>query len=129
MEKHEFKPYDPVLTRDYDDQIWTASLFSHYSGNKKYPYFCTNHFKYTQCIPFEGNESLLGTCRSLNDLDTFTFGQKVRVWYRDPSKTFNAIYIRKKKDNNECYRHIVVCENDQTDPSFTEWLHCEAYDW
>ena len=57
-----FKPFDKVLRRDGDDDIWNADLFSH-KGDPAYPYFCTaSCFK--QCIPYEGNEHLLGTTDS-----------------------------------------------------------------
>lgn len=57
-----FKPFDKVLRRDGDDDIWNADLFSH-KGDPAYPYYCTaSCFK--QCIPYEGNEHLLGTTDS-----------------------------------------------------------------
>lgn len=66
--KHEFKPYDKVLTRDFDDHIWEAGLFSHYEVTDVYGteektliYACVGNAYATQCIPFYGNEHLLGT--------------------------------------------------------------------
>lgn len=56
-----FKPFDKVLVRDHEEQEWYANCFSHYRGNdKNFPYACLgNDFRY--CIPYEGNEHLLGT--------------------------------------------------------------------
>lgn len=53
--------YDKVLVRDREEQEWYANCFSHYRGNdKNFPYACLgNDFRY--CIPYEGNEHLLGT--------------------------------------------------------------------
>ena len=50
----------PVLVRDYDNSRWSYVQFSHYVGE------CGMKFNacgipYIQCIPFEGNEHLLGT--------------------------------------------------------------------
>jgi len=50
----------PVLVRDYDNSHWSYVQFSHYVGE------CGMKFNacgipYIQCIPFEGNEHLLGT--------------------------------------------------------------------
>ena len=58
----EFKPFDRVLVRDDDDEKWTASFFSH-TGSPVYPYYCT-YSCYKQCIPYEGNEHLIGTTDS-----------------------------------------------------------------
>lgn len=59
--KQEFKPFDKVLMRDEDNQTWRVCLFSHYRENLHCPYVCVNCSAYKQCIPYEGNEYLLGT--------------------------------------------------------------------
>ena len=53
----EFKPFDKVLCRDRNDQNWTCDLYSH----KEDDLYMTIVGYYKQCIPYEGNESLLGT--------------------------------------------------------------------
>lgn len=65
--KQEFKPFDKVLVRSNTDEDWTLSLFSHYSEKDKgYTFVCINGFYYNRyCIPYEGNEHLLGTTDSL----------------------------------------------------------------
>lgn len=56
-----FKPFDKVLVRDDGTQEWCANYFSHYRGyDKYYPYACIDS-NYRYCIPYEGNEHLLGT--------------------------------------------------------------------
>ena len=52
-----FKPFDKVLVRNGNDYSWNCGLFS-YLGNK---YFACCGSMYRQCIPYEGNEALLGT--------------------------------------------------------------------
>ena len=57
------KPFDKVLVRDSNESRWCADMFSHYSGHDRYP-FCTlgsSISGFSQCIPYEGNEHLLGT--------------------------------------------------------------------
>ena len=56
-----FKTFDKVLVRDCEEHEWYANCFSHYRGDDKdFPYACFgNNFRY--CIPYEGNEHLLGT--------------------------------------------------------------------
>ncbi len=56
-----FKPFDKVLVRDGDDTKWRCNWFSHYSGDGGVYRFVTTKCGYAQCIPFEGNEHLLGT--------------------------------------------------------------------
>lgn len=57
-----FKPFDKVLVRNKDGQVWCANYFSHYKKNSdtNYPYVCIDK-RYNYCIPYEGNERLLGT--------------------------------------------------------------------
>jgi hypothetical protein len=55
-----FKPFDKVLVMDSDNQEWAAGFFSHYDENCLSNYYCMG-IHYKQCIPYEGNEHLLGT--------------------------------------------------------------------
>lgn len=56
--KCEFKPFDKVLVRDSASDKWRANLFG-YIGKDGY-YYCV-YANWIFCIPYEGNESLLGT--------------------------------------------------------------------
>ena len=53
-----FKPFNKVLVRDRDIYKWKADYFSHYAA--KCMFSCVGSL-YKQCIPFDGNEHLLGT--------------------------------------------------------------------
>lgn len=56
-----FKPFDKVLVRDCECDVWKADYFSDYAkGDKTYRYNCVGSF-YKSCIPYEGNQHLLGT--------------------------------------------------------------------
>lgn len=56
-----YKPFDKVLVRDEEGDLWYANFFSYYNEDDKYyPYVCIGtHYRY--CIPYEANEHLLGT--------------------------------------------------------------------
>lgn len=56
-----FKPFDKVMVRDAEEREWYANYFSHYRGNKDFPYACSGDaFRY--CIPYnEHTAHLLGT--------------------------------------------------------------------
>lgn len=56
----QFKPFDKVLVRDSDDEEWTCAIFSH-TTNLEQPYACVGNIFVYQCIPYEGNEDLVGT--------------------------------------------------------------------
>lgn len=56
-----FKAFDKVLVRDNERQVWRANYFSHYEGDdEELSYVCMD-YPYRYCIPYEGNEHLLGT--------------------------------------------------------------------
>lgn len=57
--KVELKPFDKVLVRNYDYNAWQISLFGY--KNSLNCYYCCNGSSWIQCIPYEGNEHLLGT--------------------------------------------------------------------
>lgn len=63
------KPFDKVLVRDTNGQVWTASLFSHIintNSNLRTTFVCVGNYP-KQCIPYKGNEHLLGTSNDCND--------------------------------------------------------------
>lgn len=51
----------PVLVRSDNDCSWDYSVFSRNTGNEYWPFAVCNGVSFTQCIPFESNEHLLGT--------------------------------------------------------------------
>ena len=58
----EFKPFDRVLVRDVDGDEWNIDFFEGTDKDKDeaYRYLCLNSC-WRYCIPYEGNEHLLGT--------------------------------------------------------------------
>lgn len=60
LNKYGIKPFDRVLVRDSVDCKWRCSIFFHMDEDKTYPYECCNKY-WNFCIPYEGNEHLLGT--------------------------------------------------------------------
>lgn len=60
--KSEFKAFDRVLVRDKDDERWQAAFYDQYlADEEKFPHHVISGACFTQCIPYEGNEHLLGT--------------------------------------------------------------------
>lgn len=59
----ELKPFDKVLVRDSKSDNWRANLFG-YIGKKDGYYHCV-YANWAYCIPYIGNESLLGTTNNV----------------------------------------------------------------
>ena len=56
----EFKPFDHVLVRDNDIDEWHIDFFEGYDKDEPLHYLCLGSY-WRHCIPYEGNEHLLGT--------------------------------------------------------------------
>ena len=63
--EHKFKPFEKVLVRDSYDDVWRASFFSHIKENDGR--YVTTCLTWKFCIPYEGNEHLLGTTNNVEE--------------------------------------------------------------
>ena len=81
----EFKPFDKVLVRDTNDEIWYPAFFRHYNENDKdYPYTC-DELEWKQCIPYNENTShLVNTSKPYKSEQPQE--KKIHVW---TTGTFN----------------------------------------
>lgn len=61
--KCSFNPFDKVLVRS-GNGIWGATFFSRYDNKSAWAYVGVDCINWEQCIPYEGNEHLLGTDKS-----------------------------------------------------------------
>ncbi len=117
--KHSFNPFDRVLVRDGDDCTWRIQFFSHLYEDL---YACLNGV-HTQCIPYEGNENLLGTTDSPEP--EFKKGDAVLVWDEHNSAKRFRIYSHYDSD---FHKHVVfdVAFSDGSTRSHM-WGHAEKY--
>lgn len=60
--KVELKPFDKVLVRDSKLDRWRANLFGYIS---KDGYYCCVYANWVYCIPYKGNEHMLGTIKDV----------------------------------------------------------------
>lgn len=58
----ELKPFDKVLVRDSESDKWRANLFGYID---KYEYYHCAFANWVYCIPYAGNEHLLGTTKDV----------------------------------------------------------------
>lgn len=56
----EFKPFDKVLVRNNDNDVWHIDLFERWNE----PYYICLMSTWEQCIPYKGNEYLLDTTKT-----------------------------------------------------------------
>ena len=112
--EYEFKPKEWVLTRDNDDDEWTLNIFSHMHGE----YFYCVSTMWEQCIPYDGNEHLIGTSDSPEEKpnEEFKFGDRVQC--REDGEWMDGLFIM---DDHTTIRYLVYLpeEND------TIWLREE----
>ena len=61
--KPQFKPFEKVLVRDSELEKWECTFYSHFNSKVRY-HHNTISGMYIMCIPFEGNEHLVGTTKN-----------------------------------------------------------------
>ena len=57
----QFKPFDKVLVREQSTDEWKCDYFSHIQNDGVCTYYVCIGGEFLKCIPYEGNEHLLGT--------------------------------------------------------------------
>lgn len=79
---YDFKPFDKVLMRDSEHEIWEPALFS---GKVGAAFKDTSLIVYRYCIPYEGNEHLAGTYdapeQEFREGELVAFSDDKKVWY------------------------------------------------
>lgn len=65
--KQEFKPFDKVLVRKNATQKWLPNIFLRITDTNNFKYLCLGDLAYAYCIPYEGNEYLLGTTNNIKN--------------------------------------------------------------
>ena len=125
MKKHEFKPKDWVLVRDDEKNTWKLDIFSHFADGLSFPYRCVGNY-YEECIPYEGNEHLLGKKDEPKEKHVWHTGDRVDVlsdfddtWY--PGFIVEIDYTRSNagfsyRVESECFKSITGkawCKADQ----------------
>lgn len=61
----ELKPFDKVLVRNLLIEKWRANIFSHVDRTNKHIDYVCIYGRWGFCIPYEGNEHLLGTTKDV----------------------------------------------------------------
>lgn len=83
-----FKPFDRVLVRDNDGDYWEPELYGYYEAKSDCHSCLAGTYAY--CIPYEGNEDLLGTKRGAAHV--FRKGEPVGIWGGEDTGWIIALY-------------------------------------
>lgn len=103
--EHQFKPWQPVIVRNHDDEEWKPTFYAWQCKNDELHYTLGLGWR-RQVLPAKGNRHLIGTTDSPTPPEPeFKFGDKVKVRDVD-GKWLNAIFIQKKQDGNGEYYEV-----------------------
>lgn len=112
---YDFKPFDKVLMRDSEHEIWEPALFSGKVGDA---FKDTSLIVYKYCIPYEGNEHLAGTY----DAPDQEFREGELVAFSDDKKVWYIGFFNKKIQEGE----LKYMGSRSTDTShILKWQYCE----
>lgn len=66
--EYKFKPFEKVLVRDFKSNEWLPNLFGYkdLTSNDEHKYICVS-CAWRYCIPYKGNEHLLGTNKNVEE--------------------------------------------------------------
>ena len=67
--EHKFEPFEKVLCRDHKGSVWDVDFFGFKVKNEtetSFIYRCVGNI-YKYCIPYKGNEHLLGTTKNIEE--------------------------------------------------------------
>lgn len=118
----ELKPFQKVLVRQFPDSIWEANLFGRKSEGSP-TYYCLDAF-YRYCIPYEGNEHLLGTTGEPKL--KLEFGDHVQVRDYGFADWINAVYIDADVVMGCACNAVAIIDNT---PMLKAWKYCRHADW
>ena len=98
----EIQTGDAVLVRDSEHGVWSYCHFSHKKDDNYLPY-CTSFTDSMYCIPYEGNEDLVGTTNNFIKPKVYTsYIENQREWIKKNNiKVGSKVKIIKKADSEE----------------------------
>ena len=93
--EHQFKPWQPVIVRNDDDEEWKPTFYAWQGKNDERHYTLGLGWR-RQVLPAKGNRHLIGTTDSPTPPEPeFEFGDKVEV-SKDTYTWKPALFIRTK---------------------------------
>lgn len=129
--EYELKPFDKVLVRDKNTKVWVTDIFEKYEDSiSEFCYKCMTSL-WKQCIPYEGNEHLLGTTESpqeeteKKDEVSNNYGYPVEYFER------NDVVLCRDAECEEWSITSFVAKGNEQYPfqgHFYRWKNCIPYE-
>lgn len=92
---------DTVLVRDGKNTTWSYCHFSHKKDDSYFPY-CTSFTDSMYCIPYKGNEDLVGTTNDFIVPKSIIYTEKQKQWIKKHNiKVGDKVRIIRKTDPQE----------------------------
>lgn len=113
------KPFDKVLVRNNNYDMWCINLYEGYELRTEYSYICLTGV-YNQCIPYKNNEYLLGTTVAPVSKYDFKNGDTVIVWNND-SDRYIRVFSYKSKNS-------YVTHNNLSASVMEHWDNCIPFE-
>ena len=97
----EIQTGDAVLVRDGKNTTWSYCHFSHKKDDSYFPY-CTSFTDSMYCIPYKGNEDLVGTTNDFVVPKSVIYAEKQKQWIKKHNiKIGDKVRIIRKTDPQE----------------------------
>ena len=97
----EIQTGDAVLVRDGKNTTWSYCHFSHKKDDSYFPY-CTSFADSMYCIPYKGNEDLVGTTNDFIVAKSIIYTEKQKQWIKNHNiKVGDKVRIIRKADPQE----------------------------
>ena len=97
----EIQTGDAVLVRDNEHEVWSYCHFSHKKDDNYFPY-CTSFTDSMYCIPYKGNEDLVGTTDDFIVPKSIIYTEKQKQWIKKHNiKVGDKVRIIRKTDPQE----------------------------
>ena len=116
MSEQRFGQYQQVLVRDNNSEKWRCTFYSHYDDDLVCG-VCVNGCTWKQCIPYKGNEHLVGTCESPIQEEKLEFGDKILV--SDDTVCWRKALFIKMSDEN---RFVAI---SKVNCAIISWKYCK----
>lgn len=119
---------DSVLVRDGDGEVWRYSLFSHVDRVKCRCKYVTTSTSWAYCVPYAGNEHLVGTSDEWEDpaaetkKENFRFGAKVRG--REGDDAWEGLILDYDERDNS---YQIACRNSEEKVTDIFWVDADEF--
>lgn len=115
----EIQTGEAVLVRNSRNGVWVYCNFSHIDKNEERKYV-TSYVACKYCIPYKGNEDLVGTTKNFNEPFEFKFGAKVMAY--NGMEVENKFGVLIDQDMNDSHYKYRVAFQINDNEGRTDWF-------